>query len=72
MDIVKEIEKKAKDILKDEKKKEKAGDMVEGALKEVAKNVKDEKSKKKIESLIKEVDKATSCKKSKDTKKKGK
>ena len=46
MDIVKEIKKQAKDILKDDKKKEKVGDTVEGVLKSVKKNVKDDKSKK--------------------------
>lgn len=63
MDIVKEIQKQANDILKDDKKKEKMGDTVEGILKEVKKSVKDEKGKKTIDTLIKNVDKATSNKK---------
>ena len=33
MDLVKELKKQAEDIMKDEKKKEQAGDAVEGALK---------------------------------------
>ena len=65
MDIVKEIQKQAKDIMKDDKKKEKAGDAVEGFLKSVKKNVKDEKNKKVIDGLIQSVDKATSSKKKK-------
>ena len=63
MDIVKEIQKQANDILKDDKKKEKMGYTVEGILKEVKKSVKDEKGKKTIDTLIKNVDKATSNKK---------
>ena len=65
MDIVDELKKQANDILKDEKKKEKAGDTVEGVLKTVKKSIKDEKSKKIIDGLIQSVDKATSSKKKK-------
>ena len=65
MDIVKEIQKQAKDIMNDDKKKEKAGDAVEGVLKTVKKNIKDEKSKKMIDGLIQSVDKATTSKKKK-------
>ena len=42
MDLIKELKKQAEDILKDEKKKEKAGDAVEGVLGQVKENVKDE------------------------------
>ena len=65
MDIVKEIQKQAKDIMKDDKKKEKAGDAVEGFLKSVKQPVQDEKNKKVIDGLIQSVDKATSSKKKK-------
>ena len=65
MDIVKEIKKQAKDIMNDEKKKEKAGDAVEGVLKQIKKNVKDEKGKKILDSVIKSVDDATTSKKNK-------
>ena len=65
MDIIKKIEKEAKSILKDEKKKEKAGDAVEDVLKTVKKSVKDEKHKKMIDGLINSVDKATTSKKKK-------
>ena len=63
MDIVKEIKKQANDILKDDKKKEKAGDVVEGLLKESKKHVKDKNTKKKIDTIISSIDKATSNKK---------
>ena len=63
MDLMKNLEKQAKDILKDEKKKEKAGDVVEGLLKEAKKKVKDKKSQKTIDTIISTVDKATSSKK---------
>ena len=65
MDIIKELKKKAEDILKDEKKKEKAGDAVEGVLGQVKKKVKDDKTKKMIDNVIKNVDKATTSKKKK-------
>ena len=65
MDLVKELKKQADDILKDEKKKEKAGDMVEGLLKESKKHLKDKKSRKTIDSIINSVDKATTSKKKK-------
>ena len=64
MDIFKEIKKQAEDILKDDKKKEQAGDAVENLLKEEKKHVKDEKSSKTIDKLIKTVDDATTSKKS--------
>lgn len=63
MDIIKELKKQANDIMKDPKKKEKAGDAVEGVLKEVKKNVKDDKKKNTLDKIIKEVDKATTRKK---------
>lgn len=63
MDLVKELKKQANDILKDEKKKEKAGDMVEGLLKESKKHLKDKKTQKTIDSIITSVDKATTAKK---------
>lgn len=63
MDLVKELKKQANDILKDEKKKEKAGDMVEGLLKESKKHLKDKKTQKTIDSIISSVDKATTAKK---------
>ena len=63
MDVMKELKKQAKDIMKDNKKKEKMGDAVEKALKEIKKGVKDEKGKKTLDSIIKGVDKATSRKK---------
>ena len=65
MDLVKELKKQADDILKDEKKKEKAGDMVEGLLRESKKHLKDNKSRKTIDSIINSVDKATTSKKKK-------
>ena len=65
MDLIKELKKQAEDILKDEKKKEKAGDAVEGVLGQVKKNVKDDKTKKMIDNVIKNVDKATTSKKKK-------
>ena len=39
MDLVKELKKQADGILKDEKKKEQAGDVVEGLLKESKKHI---------------------------------
>jgi len=65
MDIVKELKKQAENIMKDDKKKEKAGDAVEGVLKEIKKNVKDEKGKKMLDKVIKSVDDATTVKKKK-------
>ena len=65
MDLVKELKKQADGILKDDKKKEKAGDVVEGLLRESKKHVKDKKSRKTIDSLINSVDKATTNKKKK-------
>ncbi len=65
MDLVKEIKKQAEGIMKDPKKKEAAGDKVEGLLKEVKKSVKDSKGKSTIDKIIKEVDKATTTKKTK-------
>ncbi len=65
MDLMKELKKQADGILKDEKKKEKAGDMVEGLLRESKKHVKDKKSRKTIDTLISSVDKATTSKKKK-------
>ena len=63
MDLVKELKKQAEDIMKDEKKKEQAGDAVEGALKTVKGHVKDEKKKDMIDKAIKAVDDATTTKK---------
>ena len=63
MDLVKELKKQANDILKDEKKKEQAGDIVEGLLKESKKHIKDKNTKKTIDSIITSVDKATTSKK---------
>ena len=63
MDLLKEIEKQANDIMKDTKKKEKVGDTIEQALAEAKKHVKDKNTKKTIDSLIKSVDDATSIKK---------
>ena len=65
MDLFNEIKKQAEGIMKDPKKKEQAGDTVEGLLKEVKKNVKNSKGKDTIDKLIKEVDKATTTKKTK-------
>jgi hypothetical protein len=65
MDLIKELKKQTEDILKDEKKKEKAGDAVEGVLGQVKKKVKDDKTKKMIDNVIKNVDKATTSKKKK-------
>jgi hypothetical protein len=80
MDILKELQKQANGVLKDQKKKEKMGDAVEGVLKEVKKSVKDENTKKMLDKAIKTVDDATTSKKKKkstdkkeeDTKKKKK
>ena len=65
MDILKEIKKQADDILKDDKKKEQAGDAVENILKEAKKHVKDKKAQKGIDQIIDKVDKATTSKKKK-------
>ena len=65
MDIVKELKKQVNDIMRDDEKKEKAGDAVEGVLKQVKKSVKGDKEKALIDKVIKEVDKATTSKKSK-------
>lgn len=65
MDLMKELKKQVDDILKDDKKKEKSGDMVEGLLRESKKHVKDKKSRKTIDNLINSVDKATTSKKKK-------
>ena len=62
MDLVKELKKQADGILKDEKKKEQAGDVVEGLLKESKKHIKDKGTQKKIDSIISSVDKATTSK----------
>ncbi len=70
MDIIKELTKQAKSVMSDDKKKEKMGDTIEGALKEVKKNVKDEKTKKMIDGVIKTVDDATSDKSKKKEEKK--
>ena len=68
MDLVKELKKQANDILKDEKKKEKTGDMIEGLLKESKKHIKDKNSRKTIDNIISSVDKATTSKKKKSKK----
>ena len=68
MDLVKEVTKQAKNILKDEKKKEKLGDAVENVLGEAKKHLKDEKSKSVIDKVIKTVDDATTSKKDKKKK----
>lgn len=65
MDIVKELKKQANDIMKDEKKKEKAGDTVEGILKSAKKQVKDKDKQNLIDKAIKAVDDATTSKKKK-------
>ena len=41
--LMKELEKQAKDLLKDKKKVEQAGDAVEGILEKAKKNTKDKK-----------------------------
>ena len=69
MDIVKELKKQAKEIMKDEKIKEKAADAVEGLLKEVKKNVKGKDKKEMLDKAIKAVDDATTSKKKKTEKK---
>ena len=63
MDLVKELKKQANDIMKDKKKKEKAGDAVEGILKSVKTQVKVKDKKKMIDKAIKAVDNATTTKK---------
>ena len=65
MDLVKELKKQANDIMKDKKKKEKAGDAVESILKSVKSQVKDKDKKKMIDKAIKAVDDATTTKKKK-------
>ena len=66
MDVVKEIQKKAEEVMKDDKKKEQLGDAVEGALKEAKKNIKNDNTKKTIDTIIKSVDGATSSKQKKN------
>lgn len=63
--LMKELEKQAKEVLKDKKKVEQAGDAVEGLLKTAKKNVKDKKKQKTIDNIIKAVDNATTTKKKK-------
>ena len=63
MDLVKELEKKTKNIMKDDKAKEQVGDVIENALKEAKKHIKDKDKQKTIDTIIKGVDKATTKKK---------
>lgn len=63
MGILDKVKKEATNMMKDAKKREKAGDAIEGVLKNAKKNVKDEKSKKTLDKVIKAVDSATSQKK---------
>ena len=65
MGILDKVKKEATNMMKDAKKREKAGDAIEGVLKNAKKNVKDEKSKKTLDKVIKAVDSATSQKKKK-------
>ncbi|MBQ6324147.1 MAG: hypothetical protein IJI22_04905 [Bacilli bacterium] len=65
MDILGKVKKEASNMMKDAKKREKAGDAIEGVLKTAKKSVKDEKSKKTLDKVIKAVDSATSQKKKK-------
>ncbi len=60
--LMKELEKQAKDLLKDKKKVEQAGDAVEGILEKAKKNTKDKKKQKTIDTIIKAVDDATTTK----------
>lgn len=64
-DLMKTLEKQAKDILKDKKKIEQAGDMVEDFLAKEKKKTKDKKKQKTLDTIIKAVDDATSTKKNK-------
>jgi hypothetical protein len=59
MDILKKVKEEAADVMKDAKKREKAGDAIENVLKSAKKNVKDKKSKNTIDKVIKAVDSAT-------------
>ena len=63
MDLVKEIKKQANDIMKDDKKKEKFGDVIEGGLKVIKNQVKDKSKKNFLDKAIKAVDDATTTKK---------
>ncbi|MBR6112913.1 MAG: hypothetical protein IKP79_00175 [Bacilli bacterium] len=63
--LMKDIEKQAKDLLKDKKKVEQAGDMVENFLEKEKKKTKDKKKQKTIDTIIKAVDDATTTKKKK-------
>ena len=63
--LMKELEKQAKDLLKDKKKVEQAGDAVEGLLKEAKKKTKDKNTQATIDKIIKTVDNATTTKKKK-------
>lgn len=63
--LMKDIEKQAKDLLKDKKKVEQAGDMVENFLEKEKKKTKDKKKQKTIDTIIKAVDDATATKKKK-------
>lgn len=63
--IMKDLEKQAKDLLKDKKKIEQAGDAVEGILKEAKKKTKDKKMQATIDKIIKTVDNTTTTKKKK-------
>ena len=67
--LMKELEKLAKDLLKDKKKVEQAGDAVEGILEKAKKNTKDKKKQKTIDTIIKAVDDATTTKNKKNKKK---
>ena len=64
-DLMKTLEKQAKDILKDKKKIEQAGDMVEDFLAKEKKKTIDKKKQKTLDTIIKAVDDATSTKKNK-------
>lgn len=63
--LMKDIEKQAKYLLKDKKKVEQAGDMVENFLEKEKKKTKDKKKQKTIDTIIKAVDDATTTKKKK-------
>ncbi len=67
--LMKKLEKQAKDLLKDKKKVEQAGDMVEGLLEKEKKKTKDKKKQKTLDTIIKAVDDATTTKNKKNTKK---
>ena len=62
---IKDLEKQAKELLKDKKKVEQAGDMVEDFLEKAKKKTKDKKKQKTLDTIIKAVDDATSTKKKK-------